>query len=391
MSSNAALANLMLFVQVIGLFQKYPIIWDTDLGAVVNVMSVAVLNTDYLNLQCAFGMDYYARLLFIWLLPVIIAGVIWIYVLAIGYWRWVKEKAPVRETMERWRRFAGSPDVTCYDDTWYIYKPIAIILGPLFHVFAGGVQSAFDLPYVHLRVIIGFLSKSIDDHVTIDVTVLIMFYITIAVMIHAAFHEWVLGSGHRWRRKSKFMRNIMETKFWKRVFPPNDSVVVVETPNASTNSLTKGTRSSGTIQSSTPPTTHPPVIKTSKLDSLPLTDMHSPLTPTNESEGDNLRLLTRPDTDSQEAGFTRGGGGARVGIGLDALRNFISKPWTAGYTAHSPWSAGRAEGGFEVFRDEEADISHSSNLDHGAEGGDAGAGAGGEEARGVEGDAFVLE
>ncbi|KAI8831369.1 hypothetical protein BC829DRAFT_115318 [Chytridium lagenaria] len=74
--------------------------------------------------------------------------------------------------------------------------------------------------FLFAGVIIGFLSKNPDDHFTIDITVLVMFYITITAMVHASFYEWVLMSGHKWRRKSQFMDRLMGTRIWKRVFPP---------------------------------------------------------------------------------------------------------------------------------------------------------------------------
>ncbi|KAJ3124678.1 hypothetical protein HK101_006088, partial [Irineochytrium annulatum] len=196
-ASSAALGNLLMFVQVVGLFQKYPINWNGYLSEVVNVLSVSILNTDYLNFQCAFGMSFYSRILSVWFLPVLIAVMIKLYVVIMAHWLHLRHGVAHEMTYEKWNRYSlyaficflallhipltdrslrlftcvqdpndnrsyvsgihhfhfntiavtsinpptkGNPDITCYDDTWYIYRPMSIFFAL---IYGAGIPFGF--------------------------------------------------------------------------------------------------------------------------------------------------------------------------------------------------------------------------------------------------------
>jgi hypothetical protein len=70
-------------------------------------MSIAVLNTDTLNLQCAFGLSYYHRLILIWSLPIIVAGIFKLYAFVCAFWAVKKKGLDVLSATNKWNRFAG--------------------------------------------------------------------------------------------------------------------------------------------------------------------------------------------------------------------------------------------------------------------------------------------
>ncbi|RKO93379.1 hypothetical protein BDK51DRAFT_38016 [Blyttiomyces helicus] len=126
---------LITFVQVIGLFNSYPMLsWPGPLQMVINLMSVTVLNVDYLNLECAFSIGFYGKLAFVWCLPIIFTAVLAVYITAYVTWQTWRRKADWREEMERWAQIgntrwwiSSNPEISCYDDEWTAWRPFAVI------------------------------------------------------------------------------------------------------------------------------------------------------------------------------------------------------------------------------------------------------------------------
>ncbi|KAI8608466.1 hypothetical protein BC830DRAFT_953411 [Chytriomyces sp. MP71] len=83
---NAAYGILIMYFQIIGLFDKYPINWDSMLGDIVKAVSIAILNTDYINLQCAYGLGFYERMFFVWTIPFMIGAIFKLVVLLKSMW-----------------------------------------------------------------------------------------------------------------------------------------------------------------------------------------------------------------------------------------------------------------------------------------------------------------
>ncbi|KAI9352506.1 hypothetical protein DFJ73DRAFT_347713 [Zopfochytrium polystomum] len=174
-ASSASFGNLLMFVQVIGLFDKYPLTWNPYLGGIVKAMSITILNTDYINLQCAFGLTYYPRLLLVWALPLIFGGIFLGYSWIFARFESKKHNRAFTESSQKWRRFSwngffsflclfhipltdralklftcisdpyddrfyipGSPSVTCYDDKYFAYRPLAFVLS---FVYGAGIPA----------------------------------------------------------------------------------------------------------------------------------------------------------------------------------------------------------------------------------------------------------
>ncbi|KAI9348625.1 hypothetical protein BDR26DRAFT_853605 [Obelidium mucronatum] len=174
---NAAWGVMVMYFQIIGLFDKYPIYWDSRLGDVVKAVSVAILNTDYINLQCAYGLGYYPRLFLVWSVPFIIAVIFKLYVFLKSVWQSKSSGFHFNKHMLEWDQYAiqgfcaflmllhvpltdralrmfvcvtdphdnryylsGTTDISCYDEAWTVASPIAGIFAIL---YGAGIPVAF--------------------------------------------------------------------------------------------------------------------------------------------------------------------------------------------------------------------------------------------------------
>ncbi|TPX51679.1 hypothetical protein CcCBS67573_g10003 [Chytriomyces confervae] len=174
---NAAWNILVMFCQIIGLFDKYPINWDSSLGSIVKAVSVAILNTDYINLQCAYGLGFYPRLFFVWMIPLLFTVIFKLYVLlksvllarssGLSYRKHVSEwdnyaiqgfcsfimLLHVPLTDRAFRQFtcvidpfdnryyiSGNPEISCFDGMWSFGAIFAALAGVC---YGFGIPAAF--------------------------------------------------------------------------------------------------------------------------------------------------------------------------------------------------------------------------------------------------------
>ncbi|KAJ3237572.1 hypothetical protein HDU81_009268 [Chytriomyces hyalinus] len=174
---NAAFNILVMFCQIIGLFDKYPINWDSSLGSIVKAVSIAILNTDYINLQCAYGLGFYPRLFFVWMMPLLFTVIFNLYVLlksvllarssGLSYRKHVSEwdnyaiqgfcsfimLLHVPLTDRAFRQFtcvidpfdnryyiSGNPEISCFDGMWSFGAIFAALAGV---IYGFGIPAAF--------------------------------------------------------------------------------------------------------------------------------------------------------------------------------------------------------------------------------------------------------
>ncbi|KAJ3100075.1 hypothetical protein HDU97_002511 [Phlyctochytrium planicorne] len=211
--------------------------------------------------------------------------------------------------------------------------------------------------FLFAGVIIGFLSVgSADDNGPIHFTVISLFYITMVVMIHASFYEWILFNGAQWRRSSRFMAKLMETRVWKRVFPPRGN----ETKHATKNKKLKKEDGPGSNETAKLTSSQATLsIKTNTLDK-PAASLTAKEDDDNnnfyEVESAERRLLPTSATSATK------GTGVSLAIGLGAIKNFITNPWTSTYMRGN----GSPATPNSKVDEEEADISQESltNVDN---------------------------
>ncbi|KAJ3120469.1 hypothetical protein HK100_012784 [Physocladia obscura] len=226
-----------------GELKQYPINWDSKLGDVVQKVSIAILNTDYINLQCAYNLSYYPLqgfCSFLMLLHVPLTD------------RALRLFVCVTDPYDNRYYISGTPEITCYDNFWYFVSPFAGIFAVLYgagipdKLWDTDVKNKFGVlyssytvstwwwtpfqmmwsfararypiintkkyakPYKLIRtnhvailtwvsiilflfagIIVGFLQSSNDDNFWIIASVLALFYASLIVVIHAFLHEIV--------------------------------------------------------------------------------------------------------------------------------------------------------------------------------------------------------